>query len=375
MTEFSYKNIRASYPVYLDANATEILRPEARESVIKGLDLFGNPSSVHFYGRQARQALEESRKIIASFFEREAGCCVFTSGATEADMLALHAFGFSEKRRILVGATEHDAILQGAPEAIRLPVDKNGLLKLDILHDYLRDGVPSLVCVMAANNETGILSPLGEVSSLCRKYEAFLHIDAVQVMGRMTLAPEVYEGASIALSGHKFGGPKGVGALLLPQDSPLNPLIPGGGQERGRRGGTPALAAIMGMSAALVASSQQDWTSIKHLTDRLECLIEESGGRSINKGLERLPQTISAILPGIAAQTQLMNLDLAGFCVSAGSACSSGKVSASHVLQAMGYEEEAGQAIRISLPWNVQGQSIEKFGEVYHEMAKRLLKK
>lgn len=152
-------------------------------------------------------------------------------------MLALHAFGFRGKRRILVGATEHDAILQGAPQAVTLPVDGKGLLRLDVLRSCLQDGVPSLVCVMAANNETGILSPLDDVAALCRDYGAFLHIDAVQTIGRISLPPDITAGASIALSGHKFGGPKGAGALVLPEDHPLEPLIPGGGQESGRRGG------------------------------------------------------------------------------------------------------------------------------------------
>lgn len=290
-------------------------------------------------------------------------------------MLALHALGFQQQRRILVGATEHDAILQGAPEAIRLPVTRQGLLKLEVLRSYLQDGVPSLVCVMAANNETGILSPLSDVAALCREFDALLHIDAVQSTGRVTLSSEAVRGASLAISGHKFGGPKGAGALILPEDHPLAPLLSGGGQERGRRGGTPALPAIMGMAAALTEALQQDWSRVRVLTDGLERLIEEVGGESVNAGLERLPNTICAILPGVAAQTQLMTLDLAGFCVSAGSACSSGKVSSSHVLQAMGLEEKAGQALRISLPWNVETGQIDAFGEAYRKMAKRLLQK
>ncbi|MDF7673395.1 cysteine desulfurase family protein [Acetobacteraceae bacterium ESL0709] len=362
-------------PVYLDANATEILRPEAKMAMIKGMELIGNPSSVHFYGRQARQALEEARKVVASFFGRGAGCCVFTSGATEADMLALHAFGFRGKRRILVGATEHDAILQGAPQAVTLPVDGKGLLRLDVLRSCLQDGVPSLVCVMAANNETGILSPLDDVAALCRDYGAFLHIDAVQTIGRISLPPDITAGASIALSGHKFGGPKGAGALVLPEDHPLEPLIPGGGQESGRRGGTPALPNIMGMAAALEEASRQDWGPVRSLINRLEGLVQEVGGESVNAGLDRLPNTLSVILPGIAAQTQLMMLDLDGFCVSAGSACSSGKVSVSHVLRAMGLGEKAGQAIRISLPWNVKANQVDAFAKAYQEMAKRLLKR
>ncbi|QHI95039.1 aminotransferase class V-fold PLP-dependent enzyme [Aristophania vespae] len=361
-------------PIYLDANATEILRPSARQAVLEGLNMEGNPSSVHYYGRQARQALETARKNIASYFQRDRESCVFTSGATEADALALHAFGFAEKRRILVGATEHDAILQSAPGAIKLPVNSQGLLDLDVLRQYLQDGVPSLVCIMAANNETGILSPLEDAARLCRDYGARLHIDAVQIIGRLALSLTAIESASLAISGHKFGGPKGVGALILAEDIPIAPLFTGGGQERGRRGGTPALANILGMAAALKESSQQNWEPIRNLRDKLELVIQEAGGESLNAGLARLPNTLSVVLPGVSAQTQLMMLDLAGYCVSAGSACSSGKVSSSHVLQAMGLGEKAGQAIRISLPWNIQPDAIESFGKAYRDMTQRLLK-
>lgn len=363
-----------SSAVYLDANATEPLRPQAREATLKGLDQEGNPSSVHAIGRQARAFLEESRRTIAMFLQRSAECCVFTSGGTEADTLAIHAFGYAAGRRVLIGATEHDAIRKAVPDAEVIPVDEHGLLKLDVLRGMLVGGKPALVCVMAANNETGVRAPLADIAALCREYGAMWHCDAVQSAGRLLCNPDVMKGASVALSGHKMGGPKGAGALILPEDEPLSPLFPGGGQERGRRGGTPALPAIMGMAAALEVSQIQDWEPIRAWRDRIAQQACEVGAQIVGDGVERLPNTLNLVLPDVPSQTQLMMLDLEGFCVSAGSACSSGKVTASHVLLAMGWNEKAGQALRVSLPWNVTEKHVTQFCEAYQRMAHRLKK-
>lgn len=363
-----------SSAIYLDANATEPLRFQAREAVLRGLDQVGNPASVHHDGRQARALLEGCRKQITRFLARDADCCVFTSGGTEADTLAVHAFGHAQGRRVLIGATEHDAIRKAAPEATIIPVDERGLIRLDILAQLLEEGGPALVCVMAANNETGVCAPLGVIAALCREHGALLHVDAVQSAARLPFDVSVLAGASVALSGHKMGGPKGAGALVLAEDAPLSPLLPGGGQERGRRGGTPALPAIMGMTAALEASQAQDWAPIAAWRDALAEVVQQAGGLCVSADVPRLPNTLSVVLPGVAAQTQLMMLDLEGFCVSAGSACSSGKVASSHVLQAMGLGDRAGQALRISLPWNVEEAQVQAFGEAYGRMAQRLKK-
>lgn len=366
-------------PVYLDANATEPLRPAAREAMLAGLDQTGNPASVHAAGRRARIMLEEARRQIATAFGREADSCVFTSGGTEADTLALHGFGRAEGRPILMGATEHDAIRKAAPEAGIIPVDGQGVIDCAVLEEMLAGHEAPLVCIMAANNETGVYAPLWEVAALCRRYGAFLHVDAVQAAGRMQEQDEFslalkdgsLAGASLALSAHKMGGPKGAGVLLLPEDRPLSPLLPGGGQERGRRGGTPALASHMGMAAALEESRRQDWTMIEALRDELESIVIQAGAIIMGRDVARLPNTVSAVLPGVAAQMQLMALDIEGYCVSAGSACSSGKVTRSHVLEAMGQGEAAGQAIRISLPWNVAAEDVRAFGQAYALMAQR----
>ena len=359
----------ASAPTYLDANATEPLRPAAREAVLEGLMLSGNPSSVHAEGREARRFLENARSRISAGFGRISGTCVFTSGGTEADAMAIHAFG--RGRRILIGATEHDAVRKAAPEADIIPVSKEGVLDLEYLRKKLSDGVPTLVCVMSANNETGVLSPLRDVATLCRDSGAHLHVDAVQSAGRV---PFDLTECSVALSGHKMGGPKGAGALLLPQDEPIDALMIGGGQERGRRGGTQAIPAILGMAVAFEEAQKQDWSAVARLRERVEQTAMEAGARVAGRGAPRLPNTSCLILDGVAAQVQLMTLDLEGFCVSAGSACSSGKVSASHVLTAMGETTGASQAIRVSLPWNVREEQVEAFCVAYGRMAARLRK-
>ncbi|MCX5620397.1 cysteine desulfurase family protein [Bombella pollinis] len=369
-------------PLYLDANATEPLRPIAQQALNEGLAQLGNPASVHTAGRKARVMLEQARKQLAGTFGREADSFVFTSGGTEANTLAVHGFGHAIGRPILIGATEHDAIRKAAPGACVIPVDQNGLIECAALETQLASHAAeagALVCIMAANNETGVYAPLEDIAALCRQYGAHLHIDAVQAAGRMSgtdpfsqaVASGALVGASLALSAHKMGGVMGAGALLLPEDRPLPPLLPGGGQERGRRGGTPALAAHLSMAAALVESQQQEWSRLQILRDELEAICCHAGAVIMGRDVPRLPNTVSALLPGVAAQMQLMALDIEGYCVSAGSACSSGKVARSHVLEAMGQGEGAGQAIRISLPWNVQAEHVRAFGQAYSRMAQR----
>ena len=235
--------------VYLDANATEPLRPEARAAMLAALDVTGNPSSVHGAGRAARRILEDARETLAARFGALAQDLVFTSGGTEADALAIHALGAG--RRVIIGATEHDAVRAAAPGALSLPVDRDGVADLDALAAWLADGPPALVCLMLANNETGTIQPIAEAAELCRRHGALLHVDAVQAAGRIDVRLSALGAHSMAISSHKLGGPQGAGALLLaPEVVAIAPLIAGGGQERGRRGGTPPLPAIAGFAAA-----------------------------------------------------------------------------------------------------------------------------
>ncbi len=349
---------------YLDANASETLRPDARAAVLAALELAGNPSSVHAAGRAARRMLEDAREAIAVRFGVTPADVVFTSGGTEANALAIRALGVG--RRILVGATEHDAVRAAAPGADIIPVDGAGVVDLAALATLLQ-GSPVLVCLMHANNETGTLHPIAEVARLCRSAGALLHVDAVQSAGRMALE---FRADSIAVSSHKMGGPKGAGALLLAPGLAIAPLIAGGEQERGRRGGTPALPAIAGFAAAAQAAPPD----VAALRDRAEAAAV-SAGAVVLGAARRLGNTTCLALPGVRAETQVIALDLAGVQVSAGAACSSGKVARSHVLAAMGAGALAGQAIRVSLPWDATMADVDAFAAAYVAMAARLARR
>ncbi|CAH2601494.1 Cysteine desulfurase [Rhodovastum atsumiense] len=357
---------------YLDANATEPLRPEARRAVLEALDLTGNPSSVHAAGRAARRLLEEARERLATRFGARAQDVIFTSGGTEANALALHALGAG--RRLIVGATEHAAIRAAAPGATVLPVDAEGVADLDALRRLLAGGPPALVCLMLANNETGTIQPVAEAAALCRDAGARLHVDAVQGAGRIGADLAGLGADSLALSAHKLGGPPGAGALLVApaHSAGLAPLIGGGGQERNRRGGTPALPAIAGFAAAATALDVAAMAALARLRDTAEHAAIAAGARPLGAGAARLPNTTCLALPGVRADTQVIALDLAGIQVSAGAACSSGKVERSHVLDAMGAGALAAEAIRVSLPWNATETDISAFVNAYQSMAARL---
>jgi cysteine desulfurase len=348
--------------IYLDANATEPLRPEARDAALQALDVVGNPSSIHSAGRQARKILESARRTVADCFGSSAENVVFTSGGTEANALAIN--GLAGRGPVLMGATEHDAVRFATPggEWPTVPVLRSGQVDLGALADMLKHWAPSLVCLMLANNETGVLHPIAEAAVLCRAHGSFLHVDAVQAAGRMEATLARLGADSMAVSAHKLGGPKGAGALILAADSPLQGQMRGGGQERGRRGGTPALPAIAGFAAALMAS--HSGVHLTALRDKAEQAAISAGAIVCGTG-ERLPNTTCLALPGRRADTQVITLDLSGIAVSAGAACSSGKVARSHVLEAMGLHDLAACAIRVSLPWNVTPDDIDGFIRAY----------
>jgi cysteine desulfurase len=367
---------------YLDANASEPLRPAARAAVLAALDETGNPSSVHGAGRAARRVMEAARVALAARFGGRPEDLVFTSGATEANALAIHALAGaagggtdrsggtgSVSRRVIVGATEHDAVLAAVPNATVLAVDREGVADLQALAELLRHDRPALVCLMLANNETGTLQPIAEAAALCRQHGARLHVDAAQAAGRVSVDLVALGADSLALSSHKLGGPMGAGALLLaPGSSAIAPLIRGGGQERGRRGGTPPLPAIAGFAAAAVF----DPPPLAALRDSVERIAMDAGALVCGGGAPRLANTTCLALPGVRADAQVIALDLDGIAVSAGAACSSGKVTTSHALAAMGLGALAGEAIRVSLPWNATEESVAAFAVAYPRMAARL---
>lgn len=359
---------------YLDYNATAPLRPEARAAVAAALEVCGNPSSVHRAGRLARRLVEEARAAVADL----AGCgvseVVFTSGGTEANWQAV--LGAARARgaaRVLVSAVEHPSVLAAA-RATGLPVAEiavtpEGVADLASLEAQLAAGPgPALVCVMAANNETGVIQPVAEVAALARAHGAHLHVDAVQAAGKMPLAA-CHAADSMALSAHKLGGPQGVGALILRDPAGFEPLV-AGGQEMRRRAGTENVPGIAGFGAAAECAArtaaQGDGTAI--LRDGIIRRARAVGAalgwpvRLAGEGAPRLANTACLAFAGAKAETLVMALDLAGVCVSAGAACSSGKVTQSHVLAAMGWDASlAGSAIRISLGWASTGEDVDRF--------------
>jgi cysteine desulfurase len=363
---------------YLDANATQPLRQQARDAVLATFEAVGNPSSVHGSGRIVRRIMEDAREAIAHGFGGLPQDLVFTSGGTEADATAIYAM--SAGRRLVISAIEHDAVRSAATVAMRsasggavIPVRPDGVVDLAALDEQLSDGVASLVCLMLANNETGVIQPVQEAAAICRRRGAVLHVDAIQAAGRMPVRLDLLGAHSLAISSPKIGGPAGVGALLLAPDAPFAaPLIGGGGQERGRRGGTPAVALIAGFAAALRAGSADDLVHIAGLRDAAERAALACGAVVCGDPDRRLPNTSCIALPGAASGVQVIALDLENIAVSAGAACSSGKVQTSHVLQAMGLGALAGQAIRVSLPWNVTQADIDAFATAYRRVAARL---
>ncbi len=356
---------------YLDHNATTPPRPEAVEAVSRALAQWGNPSSVHTFGRSARRLVEDARRQVAALAGADSAAVVFTSGGTEANNLAIRGCG---RARILVSAVEHPSVLEAADDIETIPVDADGIVDLDALRAMLREG--TVVSVMLANNETGAIQPVMEVAAVAHEAGALFHCDAVQGAGKLALDFQALGADMMTLSAHKIGGPKGVGALIVADHVQLVPIMRGGGQERGRRNGTENVPGIAGFGAAaeLAAAEVATADRLAALRDRLEAtvLAEIPGARIVAGQAERLPNTSCIGLPGISAETQIMALDLAGFAVSAGSACSSGKVKASRVLRAMGLEDDiAACAIRVSLGKGNSEADIDEFVAAYRDFAKR----
>jgi cysteine desulfurase len=357
--------------VYLDYNATAPVRPAVREAVAEALGVTGNASSVHGFGRAARRLIEDAREAVACLAAASPSDVVFTSGGTEANSLALGGAG---RKRVLVSAVEHPSVLEALPDAERIPVDANGVVELEALDRLLaRSAEPALVSVMAANNETGVLQPISEVVRIARAAGALVHCDAVQAAGRLPL--EMINGADmVSLSAHKIGGPQGVGALIVRGE--IAASLRGGGQERRRRAGTENLPGIagFGVSAAEACKEVEQSNGIARLRDGLEQRIMAAAPsvHVFGHTAERLTNTTCFALPGFAAETQVMALDLAGIAISAGSACSSGKVGASHVLLAMGVSEaDARCAIRVSLGRESKPADVDRFVEAWTALAAR----
>lgn len=347
--------------IYLDHAATMPVLPQAIAAMADAAALVGNPASVHSAGRSAFGLLERCRDEVAAWAQVPPASLVFTSGGTEALALALHGSGWT---RVLASATEHSAVLQARTIEL-LPVDGHGLIDFKALAAALSTG-PALVAVQQANNETGVVQPIAEIAEMVAAAGGALLVDAVQAAAKLPLPQADF----VAISGHKLGGPPGVGALIIRNPGQAQAVQKGGGQERGLRGGTPNLPGIAGLAAAIAVP--QDWAAVAARRARLEAGVLGAGAVIHGAGAPRLPHISSIGLAGVDATRQVMALDLAGVMVSAGAACSSGKMASSHVLAAMGLGPAAGEAIRISLGPGTSDADVDGFLAAWTAMAQRL---
>lgn len=362
-------------PVYLDHNATTPVRPEAAGAMAAALAMPGNPSSVHSFGRAARRLLEEAREAVAALAGAAPAEVVFTGGGTEANNLALRGCG---RPIVLVSAIEHDSVFAAVPSAVAIPVDGDGVVDGDALAVLLA-GVAegtAIVSVMLANNETGVIQPVATIAEIARRHGALVHCDAIQAAGKVPLDMGALGVDLLTVSAHKIGGPQGVGALIVGNGTRIEPLLRGGGQEHRRRAGTENLPGAAGFGAAARTAAQRlaSFAGLAIWRDRLEAALRaiEPDLTVFGSAVPRLPNTSCLAVPDMASETQVMALDLAGIAVSAGSACSSGKVGPSRVLAAMGGGALADKAIRVSFGWTSEEADVEWFLTAWTAMRERV---
>jgi cysteine desulfurase len=373
---------------YFDWNATAPLREEARLASVAALELTGNASSVHAEGRAARRLIEDARGRVAALVGAEARNVTFTSGATEANMMALtptlEVGGRKDRRdRLFVAAIEHPSVRCGgrfaSDQVEELPVTADGVVDLVALQAALKKSARPLVSVMLANNETGAIQPIRAISEIVHAASGILHVDAVQGPGRIECDIVTLGADLMSISSHKLGGPQGAGALVCRADIHIGePLIRGGGQERGLRAGTENVAAIAGFGAAAAIAGKTDVARIAALRDRFEASLTKISPQAMifSRSAPRLPNTTLFTVPGLKAETAVIAFDLNGIAVSSGSACSSGKVQASHVLLAMGVEPGLARgAVRISLGWSTTEADVEMLLTAWNKVVSSLLNK
>ena len=355
-------------PIYLDNNATAPLRAEAVAAIHLAMGPPANPSSVHGFGRRARLLVEDARQSLGLLIGCRAQDVVFTSGGTEANNLALSGFS-----HVITSAIEHDSVLKAAPQASLLPVTDDGLVDLAALKQMVT-ALPAdqrnqtIVSVMAANNETGVIQPLAEIVEIAREAGLATHSDMVQLLGKTHIDLTALGIDFASFSAHKIGGPTGVGALVVRPGMRLTSLLRGGGQEQGRRSGTENILGITGFGAAATTA----FGDVAHFRDmagwrdafEAEVAAARPDVALFGAAAPRLGNTSCLAVGRKSSETLVMALDIAGVAVSAGSACSSGKVTASHVLTAMGAGEKAAQAIRVSGGWKTRKEDFERLAQV-----------
>lgn len=364
--------------IYLDHNATTPLKAVSRAALLDCLDFPANPSAIHKAGRTAKRLLEDARGTVAATFNLgPRDVVVFTGGATEANNLALLGSGME---RLIVSAIEHPSVLQAAVNSGLavdiLPVTPDGIIDVAALENLLKGNTQqTLLSVMLVNNETGVIQPVTEVTRLARQYGALVHTDAVQAAGRMTLDVQALGVDFVSLSSHKIGGPQGVGCLIIANCAVVTPLLRGGNQEKNLRAGTENLAGIAGFAAALKDIDIAGFEKLAAWRDRIEAELQTTAPdlHIFGGAAPRVANTTMFALPKASSETQLIALDLAGICVSNGSACSSGTVKASHVLRAMGVDDGIAQcAMRVSLGWTTAQKDVDGFIAAWQKMHARL---
>ena len=362
---------------YLDYNATAPLRPEVVEAMYEILAEPGNPSSIHQEGRAARKIVEQARAHVAELVGCHAKQVIFTSGATESNNTLLK--GYASHRRILISATEHSSIISAGVQAELIPTHRNGLIDTHALKSMLEahPDTPTFVAIMMVNNETGVIQPIKEIAQILSDYDCIFHTDAAQAAGRIPVYFPITGAHFMSLSAHKFGGPQGVGALIMANGTNPPPFLTGGGQERRQRAGTENVAGIhgMGVAAKIALEKLDDFEKLRDFQSQIEShLLSVTPSASINgASTARVANTTSVCIEGFDASTLLMSLDLEGIAVSTGSACSSGSIQASHVLLAMGASNSlAKSGLRISSGWATTQEDIDAFKDAWTTIMKRL---
>lgn len=360
-------------PVYLDYNASGLVRPEVQDVMAKALADNGNPSAVHAAGRRARARIETARAQIAELVGADAQSVIFSSGGTESNAQAIISAIAAGCERLIVGATEHPCVAEAATASGKpvkmLPVDSRGVVDLNKLRQMLGQPGKAVVAIHHANNESGVIQPIVEAARLVRSAGGWLHVDAIQSAGKIPVDIRELMVDSLTLSAHKLGGPQGVGALVMGEGREAVRILHGAGQERGLRAGTENVPGITGFGAAAVCAARDLPTAQSHAAwrDTAEKVVKKAGATIIGEGAARLPNTLFMAVSDWESPQQLITLDLMGLMVSAGSACSSGKTKPSRAILATGLIDKATGGIRISGGWGTVEDDWKRFATAWVE--------
>ena len=365
--------------LYLDYNATAPIISDVIDIMHKSIEIMGNPSFIHSSGRKARKVVEDSRELISETIDSNPKNIIFTSGATEANTLALRC---SHEMNTFISSIEHDSVLKQNINANIIPVTSEGIVNLELLEKMVKKSFKKkiFVSIMAVNNETGVIQPIKKISEICIRYKAIFHVDAVQAIGRISISMNNLNIDLLTVSSHKIGGPKGIGCLAVSDKvyTSLSPIIMGGGQERGFRGGTEAVSQIIGFGAAAKYSQRLKLCNTLNSRDLIEETVVSMIPNSIiiGKNSPRVANTSLITFKDISAESLVIALDIEGYEVSSGSACSSGKVSESHVLRAMSLDESLIKgAIRVSLTRSLNNNEILSFCTILKRIVNQISQK